>query len=221
MVVNVPLSHLRTGTNYFEGTNTGQTCYTFQWGQHGWYNLMLRIYYDPAQKSHPTGSISSPAGGNTMGENPTIAVAVNSGSVDRIDILASYFDYDTDGDGIYTGYHYDYQPLNSSDGTMMIHNHVGTMNGSTRQLTWNTQWVPDQAPGGIKLIARLRDASGVWYCTSEVTNLSLSRSGSVKLYVSPTLPERAWAQGGSAGGDLDGDHSFLGQCGDGHGRRLP
>ena len=196
VVLNVPLSHLRTGTNYFEGTNTGQTCYTFQWGQHGWYNLMLRIYYDPAQKSHPSGYISSPSGGGTIGENPTITTTVTGGSVDRIDILASYYGYDTDGDGIYSGYHYDYQPASPSDGSMTIRNHVGTATGSGRQVTWNTDWVPDQATGGIKMLARIRDASGVWYCTDEVTGLSLGRSGSsVKMYVSPTLPERAWARG--------------------------
>jgi hypothetical protein len=78
---------------------------------------------------------------------------------------------------------------------MSIRNHVGTLTGTSRQLTWNTEWVPDQAQGGIKLIARIRDASGVWYCTDEVTGLSLERSESVKLYVSPALSERAWARG--------------------------
>ncbi len=195
LTVNVPLAHLISGTNYFEGTNTGQTCYNFGWGQHGWYNLMLRVYYDPAQKSHPTGHISTPSTGGTIGENPTVSATVAGGNVDRIDFLASYYGYDTDGDGIYTGYHYDYQPASISEGSMNIRNHVGTATGSTRQVTWNTQWVPDQAQGGIRLLARMRDASGVWYCTEEVTGLTLSRTGSVKLYVSSTLRERAWARG--------------------------
>ena len=195
VTVNVPLAHLITGTNYFEGTNTGQTCYNFGWGQHGWYNLMLRVYYNPSQKSHPTGRISTPSTGGTIGENPTVAATVTGGSVDRIDFLASYYGYDTDGDGVYTGYHYDYHPASVSEGSMNIRNHVGTATGSSRQVTWNTQWVPDQAQGGIRLLARMRDASGVWYCTEEVTGLSLSRAGSVKLYVSSTLRERAWARG--------------------------
>jgi hypothetical protein len=196
VVVDVPLSYLRTGTNYFEGTNTGQTCYSFQWGQHGWYNLMLRIYYDPAAKSHPTGSISSIASGGTLGENPTITTSVTGGSVDRIDVLASYYGGSTDGDGFYSGYHYDYFPLSTSESSMNLRNHVGTATGSGRSVVWNTTWVPDQAAGGIKLIAHLRDASGVWYCTDEVTNVSLSRSGYfVKMYTPYDMPERAWARG--------------------------
>ena len=131
-----------------------------------------------------------------MGENPTITTAVTAGSVDRIDVLASYYDYTTDGDGIYTGYHYDYYPLSTSENGMTLRNHVGTVTGSGRSVTWNTDWVPDQAPGGIKLIAHLRDAStGVWYCTQEVTELSLSRTGSVKLYTAYDMPEQAWARG--------------------------
>jgi hypothetical protein len=35
VVVNVPLDHLVQGTNYFEGSNEGQTCHSIDWGQHG------------------------------------------------------------------------------------------------------------------------------------------------------------------------------------------
>lgn len=197
VVVNVPISQLHTGTNYFEGTNAGQTCYSFQWGQHGWYNLMLRIYYDPSSKGHPTGNISSVANGGTLGENPTITTSVSSSSVDRVDVLASYYNYTTDGDGLFNGYHYDYYPLSTGENGMTLRNHVGTVTGSGRSVTWNTTWVPDQAAGGIKLIAHIRDGStGVWYCTDEVANVSLSRSGySVKLYTPTDMPERAWARG--------------------------
>jgi hypothetical protein len=196
VVVSVPLSHLHTGTNYFEGTNTGQTCYSFQWGQHGWYNLILRVYYDPSQVSHPSGYISSVANGGTLSDNPTITTAVSAGNVDRIDVLASYYNFSTDGDGIYNGYHWDYFPTSTSDASLTLRGHVGTATGSSRSVTWYTDWVPDQAAGGIKLLAHLRDASGVWYCTSEVTNVSLGRSGySVKLYTPYDVPERAWARG--------------------------
>jgi hypothetical protein len=193
MTLPIPLSDLVQGDNYFEGTNTGQTCYGFQWGQHGWYCMMVRVYYDPAQKAHPTGSITSPTRGAMLGENPTIAASV-SANVDRVDFLGSYYGYDTDGDGIFNGYHYDYQPLTASDGSMDIRNHVGTATGAPFQVVWNTQWVPDQTAGGIKLMARIRDNTGVWYCSDEVTSLSLGRTGhAVKLYTPVDMPERAWA----------------------------
>ncbi len=129
VVLPIPLSHLAQGTNNFQGECAGQTCYGFGWGQFGMYGLMVRVYYDPAAKSHPTGMITSPAPKATVAENPTISTSV-SGSVDRVDIVASYTGYDTDGDGIPTGYHYDYQPVTSVDATMTIRNHVGT---STRR----------------------------------------------------------------------------------------
>ncbi len=191
----IPLSHLIQGTNYFQGECGGQTCYGFGWGQFGMYGLMVRVYYDPAVKSHPTGTITSPASRGMMADNPTITTSV-TGNVDRVDILASYNGYDTDGDGIFTGYHYDYHPVTSSDATMTIRNHAGTSTSAPFQVVWNTTWVPDQTAGGIKLMARIRDNTGLWYCSPEVTDLSLGRTGfSVKLYNPTAVPERAWAHG--------------------------
>ena len=60
ITVDVPIGDLKEGTNTFEGTNTGQTCYSFDWGQHGQFGIIVRVYYD-ASKPHPTGSITSPA----------------------------------------------------------------------------------------------------------------------------------------------------------------
>lgn len=195
VVLPIPLSHLAQGTNNFQGECAGQTCYGFGWGQFGMYGLMVRVYYDPAAKSHPTGMITSPAPKATVAENPTISTSV-SGSVDRVDIVASYTGYDTDGDGIPTGYHYDYQPVTSGDATMTIRNHVGTSTSAPFQVTWNTAWLPDQTAGGIKLMARIRDNSGIWYCSPEVPDLSIGRSGfSVKLFSPTNVPERAWAHG--------------------------
>jgi hypothetical protein len=198
VTVPVPLDHLFEGTNYFEGTNAGQVSgpdgYGFGWGQHGWYNMMIRVYYGNS-KTHPTGSITSPSASGTMGDNPTIAVNITQGTADRVDVLAYYDGYDTDGDGVYQEYHYDYHSANS-ESDMTIHNHVGTAYGPF-SFTWDNVWVPDQS--GMKMMARIRGTNGVWYVTPEVTNLSLLRSNSsVKLYKPLNTPERAWARG-----DLD------------------
>src|SRR5512140_2624488 len=193
----IPLSQLVQGDNTFQGTNTGQAPkYSFHWGAFGWYNIIIRVYYDPATKAHPTGYISSPTSGSSFGENPTIAATITGGSVNRVDVIGSYYGYDTDGDGISTGYHYDYQAPYFSYPTVDIHNHVGTATGAPWQVTWRTDWVPDQAAGGVKLLARIRDNSGIWYCSPEVSSLSLTRNGtSVQMFQS-TPPERCWAQGG-------------------------
>ncbi|MCC6397799.1 MAG: hypothetical protein IT282_12335, partial [Bacteroidetes bacterium] len=201
VTVPVPLAHLVEGTNTFQGTNAGQLTaaqggYGFQWGQHGWYGMIIRIYYD-AGKAHTTGNISSPGLGGTFNDNPTITVSVG-GAADRVDVLAYYDGYDTDGDGVYQEYHHDYH-IALTDVELAIRNHVGTATSAPYSVVWNTDWVPDQAAGSIKLLARIRGTNGVWYVTPEVTGLSLARSGkSVRLYKALDTPERAWARG-----DLD------------------
>jgi hypothetical protein len=195
VTLDVPLAHLHTGTNYYEGTNGGQTCYGFQWGQFGWYGVIVRVYYNPATKPHAEGVVSSVANAGALNENPTVGATITSGTADRVDFLAWYDGYDTDGDGIYQEYHHDYH-IADTETDMNIKNHVGTAYGAPFQVTWNTTWVPDQPAGGVKLLARIRSTSGIWYVTPEVVDLSLVRSGrSVKLYKPTFIPERAWARG--------------------------
>ncbi|HSQ75981.1 MAG TPA: hypothetical protein VLT13_10510, partial [Bacteroidota bacterium] len=107
MVIPIPLGHLVQGNNTFQGTNSGQTGpYSFGWGQFGWYRIIVRVYYD-GSKPHSTGSITSPSNGATLAEDPTVSASV-SGETDRVDFLAYYDGYDTDGDGVYQEYHHDY-----------------------------------------------------------------------------------------------------------------
>jgi hypothetical protein len=186
--IDVPLSHLHTGSNYFRGNSGGQICYDMGWGQWGIYALIIRVYYDPVKKPHATGTIASPSTGGTIGESPLVSASV-SGSVSRVDFLAYYDGYDTDGDGIYQEYHHDYHH-GISEGSTSIRNHVGTAKGAPWQVTWNTDWVPDQTPGSVKMVARILDNNGVWYVTPEATGISLVRSGSsVKLYKPEGVPQ--------------------------------
>ena len=190
VVVDVPLSDLQVGTNTFTGTNTGQTCYGFQWGQHGWYGVMLRVYYGSG-KTHPTGSITSPANNAIIGDTPVIQVST-SGSVSQVEILGYYDGYDTDGDGVFLEYHGDYHRGPSDE--MALRNHIGTRFSGSPSLVWDNSWVPDQS--GIKLIARIKGDNDVWFVTDEVSNILLARSSSsVRMYKPPTLSERAWARG--------------------------
>ncbi len=191
--VDVPLSDLQVGENTFEGTNAGQIMNpSTGWGQFGWYAVILRIYYGPG-KAHPTGSITSPGSGSSFGENPTVTASVSSG-VDRVDFLAYYDGYDTDGDGIYQEYHSDYH-IHQDEGSVVLRNHVGTATSAPFQATWNTQWIPDQPAGGIKFLARIRDNSGMWYVTDEATGLTLTRpNSSVKLYKATNVPQDYWVK---------------------------
>ncbi len=191
VVIDVPLSDLFEGSNSFEGTCGNQTCYGFDWGQWGWYAIMVRVYYDPGSKSHATGSITSPTSGSNFSENSTVTVST-SGGADRVDVLAYYDGYDTDGDGVFLEYHHDYH-IGPNETAMNIKNHVGTStSGPTFDVNWNTDMVPEQS--GIKLLARIRDGNGIWFVSDEVTNVTLTRSGSVVLYKPSNVPERYWVR---------------------------
>ncbi len=189
VVVDVPLSNLFVGTNAFEGRNEGQTCYDFGWGQHGWNGIIFRIYY-ASWKEHPTGSITSPSSGSSFGDNPTVSATASGGAgIQRVDFIAYYDGLDTDGDGVWEDWHYYYHRSKSAS-DFDIKGHVGTAWGSPYSVTWNTDWVPDQASGSVKMIARIQDYNGVWFVTDPVDNLTLTRSGtSVKLYKPYDVPE--------------------------------
>ncbi|MEA1996512.1 MAG: hypothetical protein U9N45_02695 [Gemmatimonadota bacterium] len=183
-VVEVPLEHLREGPNTFEGTCGGQVCFSFNWGQWGWYGIIIRIYYESSRK-HPTGEIVSPASGADLRDNPIIRAGVSSNpGVSRVDFLARYEGYDVDGDGIFRQWHRYYQSTS-------LRNHVGTAVQEPYEVCWDTRWVPDQPGGSVQLLARVMDVDGIWFVTEAVKDLSLVRdSVSVRLYKAHSVPPK-------------------------------
>jgi hypothetical protein len=152
--------------------------------------IIIRVYYD-GSRSHATGQIVSPVTGTAFADNPEVQVTASGGAgVARVDLIGYFEGYDTDGDGIYGDWQYNYHRA-KTDTLMRIYNHVGTRTTAPYDFTWNTEWVPDQAAGSIKLMARICDNNGVWYVTDEVAGLTLQRNGSsVRLYTSTGVPER-------------------------------
>jgi hypothetical protein len=191
VTIDVPLGHLQEGTNYLQADCIGpQTCYGFGWPQWGLYGFAVRVYYNPGGVSHVTGSITSPTNGSSFGDSPVVSASV-SGSADRVDFVAYYDGYDTDGDGVWQEYHCDYNMPKWSD--MGIYNHVGTSWGSPWSIVWDNTWVPDQS--GVKIVARIHGTNGIWYVTQPSENLSLSRSSSSVVMFKPTnVGEREWAK---------------------------
>jgi hypothetical protein len=200
IVINVPVGHLVEGSNYFQADCETQSCYSFGWPQWGLYGLILRVYYDPNSISHVSGSITSPSSSSSFGDGPVVTASV-SGSADRVDFLAYYDGYDTDGDGIWQEYHHDYNMPKWAD--MGIQNHVGTAWSSPWSVVWDNTWVPDQS--GMKILARIHGTNGVWYVTQPVENLSLARSQSSVVMFKPTnVGPREWAKF-----DVDdGEHGY-------------
>ena len=187
-IIEVPLEHLQEGPNTFEGTCGDQVCFSFNWGQWGWYGIILRIYYHEA-KHHPSGRIVYPEEGGILGDFPSVKVAalVQTG-ISRVDFIGYYKGFDVDGDGVFTQWQRYYR------GTSLT-NHVGSALAEPWEVTWNTRWVPDQQQGEIKLIARIRDNTGIWFVTGAVEDLSLVRDTvSIKMYKPLSVPQKFWVR---------------------------
>ncbi len=185
-VVPIPLELLKVGRNVFEGTCGHKK--PGGWGQWGLYSLLLRVYYDPSLKPHAVGRIISPRCGDVITENPLILVDVVPDQVDRVDLFAWYEGYDENGDGRFRDWHGGwFKPYRDEPAEWQ--GHVGTIREEPFRMVWNTRYVPDQPPGEIRLIARIRHRSGVWSVTEEVSQLTLQRQGeSVALYRTRNFP---------------------------------
>lgn len=185
-IVEIPLNHLKEGANTYEATCRGTS-----WGQWGMYSVILRIYYDPIKKLHPSGRILKPRTGDILGEYPKIEVeAFSDKGIVRVNVLGFYNGIDVDGDGVYHEYHRNYhQPERGQPA--VINHHIGTSTTFPYRFVWDTRWVPDQAQGSIKIIARIQDNKGYWFVTEPVENLSLARkASSVRLYRPYEVPEK-------------------------------
>ncbi len=193
-VIPVPLEYLQQGMNTIEGT-----CGHVKqggWGQWGLYSLVVRVYFDPGKTPHARGKIIEPTNGATIEENPKIVIQSEEGKAERVDVFAWYFGYDENGDGRWLDWHGGwFQPFRGEPAEWS--GHVGTTTKSPYRVTWDTRWVPDQPPGQIALVARIRDTSGHWYVTEKVTGLTLRRTSvSVQVYPVEKLPSRFGVRAG-------------------------
>ena len=193
-VITIDLTDLHEGDNTFEGTSGGQTCYDFDWGQWGWDGVVIRVYYG-ASKRHVTGRISSLKAGDVLGEDPVLSVATSDDArVARVDFVAYYEGVDEDGDGHYLDWHEGYFCERDAE-TIDISGHCGTALSAPWQVDWDTRYVPDQAGGTMKIVARIMDKAGIWYVTEAVAGLGLARdSDTVKLYRAKDVPEKFWSR---------------------------
>jgi hypothetical protein len=188
-IIPVPLEHLKAGVNTFEGTTSHEN--PKGWGQWGLYSMILRVYFDPAKRPHPTGRVVAPGEGATIGENSRIDVEASSlQGVARVDVLAWYDGYDENGDGVWLDWHGGYfQPIRGHPAD--LREHVGTAWRAPYSIIWDTRWVPDQPARAVQLVARIQDSSGTWTVSPIVSNLTLRRSGeTVRVYRAGEIPPR-------------------------------
>ncbi|TWT55630.1 hypothetical protein KOR42_27570 [Thalassoglobus neptunius] len=188
-VIEVPIDQLKEGTNTLEGT-----CGVIEnanWGQWGLYSMRLRIYLDPAEVSHPEVKIDSPVSGDVFGENPVVRLSADSeNGISRVDVVACYHGFDENGDGEFLDWHEAYfQPTRGE--RAHLSEHVGTLTREPYELRWETEWIPDQNPGAIRLLTRAQDSRGVWTVSEVVDELTLERTEqTVRLFPAVDVPPR-------------------------------
>ena len=190
-IIDVPLTHLHEGDNEFEGTSGGQTCFNFNWGQWGWYVMLIRIYYGPG-KPHPTGEITSHPSGSEIAEMDTIFVVADSPSgIKQVNLLGKYTGYDENGDGIFTDWHRNYH-------TPSLAEHIGSAKIPPYQFVWHNQWIPDQEPASVAIMARIVDSNNVWFVTEIADSISFVRPEgiSVKMFTAENIPKKFWVRAG-------------------------
>lgn len=193
VILDLPLEYLHEGENTFEGTSGRQVCGNFNWGQWGWYVMMVRVYYQP-EKAHTAGQISYPLSGDTITDDPVIEISTaDSGSVSSVQILGHYYGYDEDGDGYYKDWHRAYHDTE-------ISGHIGTLEETPFQHTWNTRHIPDQEAGSVSFLARVQDTSGIWFVSGIVNGITLQRpdSLSVRMHKAYDVQERFWVRAGQS-----------------------
>jgi hypothetical protein len=181
VTVPLPLEQLVPGENSFEFTAGPQICHNFGWGQWGVYGVTFRVYYDPDSKPHVPGRLTVPDG---SGDGPVFsALTDDPEKTQRIDFIARYEDFDYEGNGIYRQWHYTYR-------YGQIRHHVGSATAVPYAVTWDTEWVPDQAEP-VELICRILSTDGLFYMTPPL-EFSFERVGrSVRLYRPYDVPG-AW-----------------------------
>ena len=172
--VPLPLAELRGGSdNQFQlrigplipitkGTHPAYTCV---------YSVVFRVYYDAARKPHPSGRITAPAAGGTLGEKAELAADAGSpnGPVTQVDFVGHYEDVNYEGDGVFTQWHGMRQ-----QGRLV--NHLGSADGAAKKIVWDLAWVPDQREP-MQVAARIVDSTGLIYFTEAVGGLKLVRPG--------------------------------------------
>ncbi len=182
--VPVPLSHLKEGHgNQFRMKVDAE--HSWKWPQNLIYGVHFRVYYDPSRKPHPSGRITAPESGQTLGRSVDLRSEAQSpdGEIARVDYIGHYEDVNFQGDGEYLQWHYHFYHS-------QIMHHLGTSTAPPYHVTWDTSWVPDQKQP-VKIAARIIDSTGMIYLTEAVEGLKLDRPGlSVELCKPYNVPKQ-------------------------------
>lgn len=192
--VPIALEQLHEGENTFEflcrsGEDQGGAWLGRWWPQWGVYGVTFRIYYDE-EKPHPTGRVTAPEPGDSIGEEVTVSVeAGGPRAIRRVQVVAACDGFDLDGDGDFSGWQYRLRY-----GRMA--GHTGTATDEPWQVRWTTEEVPTQA-AEIRLCAWIRDETGLCTVTPAVGELMLRRPWTLRMYAPTGIPAQWQTRAGN------------------------
>lgn len=202
-VLRVPLSVFKSGSGNSFRLRVDPK-HPWNWPQNLINGLHIRIYYDPKTKPHPSGTVTSPQAGDSLGDTAKLTVNAHSpdSTISRVDYVGLYEDVNLEGDGVYRQWHYLY-----FHGRLM--HHIGSANQAPFTVHWDTSWIPDQKEP-IHIAARISDSTGLTYQTEAITGLLLQRKArSVELCKPYCVPQKWVTRSGEKTEyfDIQGDQS--------------
>jgi hypothetical protein len=168
-VLRVPLSVFRAGHgNRFRLRVDPQ--HPWNWPQNLINGVHLRITYDRGARSHPSGKVTSPRDGDTLGRLVELRTETpEAHAVSRVDYVGLYEDVNLEGDGVYRQWHALYFHGE-------LRHHIGSATQAPFALSWDTSWIPDQREP-MQICARVTDNTGLTYQTEAITGLTFQRGG--------------------------------------------
>ena len=169
--VNIPLSSI--GQGYADIKLEVDKDQAWNWPQNLIYGIVLRIYYAP-EKSNFSAEVSGIEEGSKINDEVTLKISsAQLPAIKNVDYIGFYEDVNWEGDGIYRQWQYHFHRAK-------IRNNIGSATASPFDVTWNTEWLPDQNQD-IKIRARVTTRDGLIYLTNAIEGLQLQRDYSVQL----------------------------------------
>ncbi len=192
--VEIPLNQWKEGDNTLSFSVSEQTCYSFDWGWFWVYGVVVRVYYDES-KPHAEGKITNLVSNSSIGDFPEIAVHVPNDidSVERVEFIGFYEDFDWEGNGVFRQWHYQYDLTDlqydfGSEIKKSLKYNIGTDLNQPFSVIWDTYHLPDQEKP-MEIAARIVLKNGITSITPAIKGLTLNRQRKVKMYKTENVPE--------------------------------
>ncbi len=165
--IKIDCSLLHEGENTFELNSGPQVSHDFGWGQWGIYGVTFRVYFNP-EKAQFSGKLETPVVENNE-IKLTFTPESTESSIDNVSFIAFWEDFDHQGDGSYTDWHFRYRYGEMFD-------HLNTVTSYPFTCIKDLSWIPEQK-GTVKFVAIVKDYKGICKVSNIVEIETLPSTG--------------------------------------------